>query len=126
MEWIVCVTLTAGTYIMCISPPSSSYLLLLAKDAVSVIDSFDLLLEAQEYARKYPSRAEDSGTQKRFVQHIITRVLNKMNSLMEVSDTQAAAALLGMDSGVCSDIFSAYDPSMYEESILLEKHQKKE
>ena len=111
-------------YIMCISP-LSSYLLLLAKDAVSVIDSFDLLLEAQEYARKYPSRAEDSGTQKRFVQHIITRVLNKMNSLMEVSDTQAAAALLGMDSGVCSDIFSAYDPSMYAESILLEKHQKK-
>ena len=60
-----------------------------------------MLLEAQEYARIHPSRAEDSNTKKRFVQYIITRVLNKINSLMEVSDTQAAAALLGMDSGVC-------------------------
>ena len=84
-----------------------------------------MLLEAQEYARIYPSRAEDSNTKKRFVQYIITRVLNKMNSLMEVSDTQAAAALLGMDSGVCSDIFSAYDPTAYMEYMMEEKYPSK-
>ena len=77
----------------------------ICKNLVEVIDSFDLLLEAQEYARKYPSIADDTGSKKRFVQHVITRVLNKLNSLMEVSDTQAAAALLGMDAGICSDIF---------------------
>ena len=39
----------------------------------------------------------------------MTRVLNKLNSLMEISDTQAALALLGMGPTVCSDIFSYYD-----------------
>ena len=32
-----------------------------------------------------------------------------MNSLMEVSDTQAAAGLLGMNAGLCSDIFVGFD-----------------
>eukprot|EP00956_Cyclotella_meneghiniana_P013438 scaffold19443_cov34-Cyclotella_meneghiniana.AAC.1 len=31
----------------------------ICKNAVQIIDSFDVLLEAQEYARKYPSSAED-------------------------------------------------------------------
>jgi hypothetical protein len=39
----------------------------------------------------------------------MTRVLNKLNSMMEISDTQAALALLGMGPTVCSDIFSYYD-----------------
>ena len=89
----------------------------ICKNLVEIIDSFDLLLEAQEYARKFPSRADNSHTEERFVQHVITRVLNKMNSLMEVSDTQAAAALLGLNAGICSDIFSAYDPSAYEKFV---------
>jgi hypothetical protein len=39
----------------------------------------------------------------------MTRVLNKLNSLMEISDTQAALALLGMGPTVCSETFSYYD-----------------
>lgn len=92
----------------------------ICKNLVEVIDSFDLLLEAQEHARKYPSTAEDSTTKKRFVQYVITRVLNKLNSLIEVSDTQAAAALLGMNAGVCSDIFTSYDSKAYEHYVLSE------
>ena len=93
----------------------------ICKNGVQIIDSFDILLEAQDYARKYPSTAEDSSTDKRFVQYVLTRVLNKMNSLMEVSDTQAAVALLGMDAGMCSDIFISYDANAYLQQILDEK-----
>ena len=76
------------------------------KNLVEIIDAFDLLLEAQDYAETYPSTAEDASINKRFVQHVLTQVINKMNSLMEVSDTQAAAALLGMKAGICSDNLS--------------------
>ena len=85
----------------------------MCKNLVEIIDAFDLLLEAQDYAEKYPSKAEDSPTNKRFVQFVMTRLLNKMNSLMEVSDTQAAAALLGMNAGICSEIFRVFDTEIH-------------
>ena len=92
---------------------------------MQIIDSFDLIIEAQERATKYPSVAEDSGTQKRYVQHVMTRVLNKMNGLMEVSDTQAAAALLGMNAGICSDIFTSCDMAAYEQEVMQRTKQQK-
>ena len=39
------------------------------------------------------------------LKYILTRVLNKLNSLMEISATQAAAGLLGFDAGQCSKNF---------------------
>ena len=85
------------------------------------IFSFDLLLHAAEHCRKYPSIAENAGTNKRFVHHVITRVLNKINSLIEVSDTQACYALLGMSAGLCSDIFTSMDMLSYVKFVLKEK-----
>jgi len=79
------------------------------KNGVKVVDALPLLAHAQNHALQYPSVADDSDTTKRQVQYIVTRVLNKLNSLMEISDTQAALALLGMGPTVCSDIFSYYD-----------------
>jgi len=79
------------------------------KNGVKVVDALPLLAHAQNHALQYPSVADDSETSKRQVQYIVTRVLNKLNSLMEISDTQAALALLGMGPTVCSDIFSYYD-----------------
>ena len=79
------------------------------KNGVKVLDALPLLAHAQNHALQYPSSADDAGTDTRLVQHIMTRVLNKLNSLMEVSDTQAALALLGMGPTVCSDIFAYYD-----------------
>jgi hypothetical protein len=79
------------------------------KNGVKVVDALPLLAHAQNHALQYPSSADDAGTDTRLVQHIMTRVLNKLNSLMEVSDTQAALALLGMGPTVCSDIFAYYD-----------------
>jgi hypothetical protein len=79
------------------------------KNGVKVLDALPLLAHAQNHALQYPSSADDAGTDTRFLQHIMTRILNKLNSLMEVSDTQAALALLGMGPTVCSDIFAYYD-----------------
>ena len=93
----------------------------MCKNLVEIIDSFDLLLEAQDYVERHPSRAEDSSTDQRFVRFVMTRVLNKMNSLMEVSDTQAAAALLGMEAGMCSEIFWVIDANSYLTYIWDEK-----
>ena len=86
--------------------------------------SFELLLHATEHCRKYPSIAENAGTNERFVHHVITRVLNKINSLIEVSDTQACYALLGMSAGLCSDIFTSMDMLSYVEFVLEEKKKQ--
>ena len=79
------------------------------KNGVKVVDALPLLAHAQNHALQYPSSADDADTNTRLVQYIMTRVLNKFNSMMEISDTQAALALLGMGPTVCSDIFSYYD-----------------
>ena len=50
-------------------------------------DCLTVMLDAQEKVKKYPSVAEDSGTDSCTVQHILTRILNTLNSRMEISDT---------------------------------------
>ena len=81
----------------------------ICKDQVELTDSFDILVEASEHEKLYPSTAEDSSLPTRRIQYIFTRMINKMNTLMEISDTQAAAALLGFDIGQCSENFWVYD-----------------
>ena len=45
------------------------------KNVVSIMAVFDLLLEAQDHAQKYPSsRADDASTDKIVVQYVLTRV----------------------------------------------------
>ena len=93
------------------------------KNGVEVIDSLPLLFyEAYKHAIQYPSVADDSVTDKRFVQHVLTRVLNKMNSQIEVSDTQAAAALLGLSARLCSESFAFYDAKGYQNFVGDEHH----
>ena len=41
-----------------------------------------------------------------------------MNSLMEISDTQAAVGLLRMNAGIYSEIFTAYNASSYINQVL--------
>ena len=88
------------------------------KNQVNLCDSFDLLVEASEHEMKYPSTAEDSSSTTRRVQYILTRVLNKLNNLIEVSDTQAVAGLVRFDAGQCSDIFWVYDSKSIENYML--------
>ena len=88
------------------------------KNGVEVIDALPLILRAQEDVLLNPSVADDTGTDKRHVQHALTRTLNKLNSQMEVSDTQAAGALLGLDARITSELFSYYDGKGYKNYIL--------
>ncbi len=65
----------------------------------------EFIIEAQDHVQKFLSTAEDNRTNKRQVQNIMTCILNKLNLLMEISDTQAAAALFGLNANLCSEIF---------------------
>ena len=58
-----------------------------------------------EHAKKYPSIAKDTGTNTRFVQNVLTLILNKLGSLVEVFDTQAASALLGLEVSLSTESY---------------------
>ncbi len=79
------------------------------KNKTELSESLDVVLESIEHARKYPSAAEDRNTNNRFVQYVMTRILNQLNSLQEISDTQAAGSLIGLNIGLCSEFFVVYD-----------------
>jgi len=93
----------------------------ICKDLVKITDAFDLMLEAIDHANKYDSQAANPKDDERFTQRILTRVLNKLNSMVEISDTQVAATLLGLQSGLCSDIFSGLDATRYMKFIANQK-----
>ena len=80
----------------------------IGKNKASLEQCMSVLLEAYHHVEKYPSVAEDSGTDRRTVQHIVTRVLNSLNVQMEITDTQAVAALLGIGSEITSEVFAYY------------------
>jgi hypothetical protein len=88
------------------------------KNGVEIIDALPLIAEAQNKALTYLSVAEDAGTDKRTVQHTLHKTLNKLNSKMEVSDTQAAGALLDLDARITDEIFSYYDAKGYKNFVL--------
>ena len=83
------------------------------KNKTPLIDALDIVWDSIQHAQKYPSIAEDNDRDKRFVQYVMTRILNKLNSLQEISDTQAAAALLGLTVSLCSENFKVFDISSY-------------
>ncbi|KAL7549323.1 hypothetical protein ACHAWF_017111 [Thalassiosira exigua] len=91
------------------------------KNKTNLNESLDVVLEATEHAREYPSVAEDKETDKRFVQYVMTRILNKLNSLQEISDTQAASALLGLNVSLCSEIFVTYNAESFIKFALDER-----
>ena len=67
------------------------------------------LSRAQAHVQKNPSKAEDSGTAKRTVQHMFTRVLNTLYCHREISDTQVALALLSrLGTEATSESFAYY------------------
>ena len=76
-----------------------------SKNKVELQHAVSTLSEAKKHVDKYASIAEDSGTEIRNVQHWLTRTLNSLDSMMEIADTQAAAALLDMKTVQCSESF---------------------
>jgi hypothetical protein len=57
---------------------------------------------------KYPSKAKDTGTDKRTAQHVLTKVHNILFRHAEISDTQAALTLLGTRSEIASTNFAYF------------------
>ena len=73
------------------------------KIKMPLAESLDIVYEANEHAIKYPSIAEDTGSNSRFVQYVMTNILNRLGSLMDISDTQAAGALSGLNISLSSE-----------------------
>jgi len=89
------------------------------KGGVKITDALPILDKAREHAIQYPSIADDVNTAptKRYLQQVLTRLLNKLNSLIEVSDTQVASYLLGMGTSLCSETFVACDTTAYQKFV---------
>jgi hypothetical protein len=72
--------------------------------------SLSILNMNLDHIQKFPSTAEDTGTNKRTAKHVLQRTLNKMMLKMELSDFQVAADLLGLPCVIRSDQFAYLDP----------------
>ena len=68
-----------------------------------------LILQAQEQFKKYGSTADDAGTALRKAKNILQKIINK-HGILEVSDQQATAAVLGFSSYISSHNFSFVEP----------------
>ena len=79
------------------------------KAAIDVILS--TLEKSLEDIEKRPSGHADSGSDSRSVTHLFQRMLNSLSRKIEICDTQAVAALLGMGPVVCTDNFSYFGPN---------------
>ena len=82
--------------------------LYVCKTKVALEQYLNVFKNVQEHIKKYPSRADDTGTTKRTVQNMFTRVMNTLHSHIEVSDTQAAVILLNMNMEVTSETFAYF------------------
>ena len=60
--------------------------------------SLSLISYARSTVLNHPSIANDTGTDIRTGQHLLTVMLNKSRSCKEIADTQAAVSLLNMPS----------------------------
>ena len=78
----------------------------MTKDNAALSSCLSVIRDSCQYVRDHPSIAEDTGTIVRGGKHFLQRILNSLNGLAEISDTQAAASLLGMASSNCSEDFA--------------------
>ena len=79
----------------------------MTKDPVALANSVSVLHAVLIHLRHNPSAAPDADTDpvNRQVKHIVQRVLNTTNTLMEVGMQQAVAALLGYGSFITTEAF---------------------
>ncbi len=93
----------------------------MAKPKVPLGQCLTTLSASMDHVKQYPSQAKkDAGSDKRTVQHYMTRTLNSLATQTEVVDTQASAALLGLKANVCTHscvYFSPQDAMSYVQSL---------
>lgn len=75
------------------------------KDGNQLANVLSLIKKADEHLEAHPSLAADVGTRTRTAQHLMTRLINAINSDVEISGQVAASALLGMPSNIFSSDF---------------------
>ena len=81
-----------------------------------------LFAQAEEEYRKYGSKATDNGAESRKAKNILQKILNK-SGLMEISDQQATAAVMGKPSALSTHKFSIIHPwqAVYHHRRLFDK-----
>ena len=85
----------------------SFYLLkYITKDAGDLTQVMSMIKAARATVLKYPSRAENSGTEERNSQHLITRLLNIIGGEQEYGGQIASLALQGFPSNIYSHDFA--------------------
>jgi hypothetical protein len=72
----------------------------ITKDSTKVTLCLNIIRDARKKIKKYPSRAADTGTDKRTGQYLLTVMANKHTGLSEIADTQTALCLLDMPNQV--------------------------
>ena len=65
------------------------------KNPLKLSNTLVLLQAAVESAQRFPSTADDAGTESRNAKFLLTKFINHLTSLLEISEQQAAALLLG-------------------------------
>ncbi len=74
----------------------------LTKDGLTMGSVLSLCKAAFDHVIRHPSVADNTGTETRTSQHLLTRLLNSVNGKVEVSGTLATLALLGVPSNYYS------------------------
>lgn len=67
--------------------------------------SISLVYHAREQIKIFPSQAEDTGTEQRTAMHFLTKILNDVSGLAEISAPVASACIMGMPAETCTHEF---------------------
>ena len=76
------------------------------QNKTSLGESINVIYEEMEHAKKYTSIAKGTGTDTRFVQYVLTWIYIKLVSLIEIFDTQAASAFLGLKVSLSTESYA--------------------
>ena len=78
------------------------------KGKIELALTLAIMENTRKHIKLFPSTAADVNTNvsQRQVQHFLTRCLNKMNTLVELSDYQVAADLLNLPCQITTDVFT--------------------
>ena len=77
-----------------------------AKNKIEISSFLTIVVRARKYIEQKQSEADDNGTIKRKTQFWLQRILHSLDGMSEIADTQAAAALLGLEAVTCSEILT--------------------
>ena len=82
----------------------------ISKGKMTLSACMTILEKARRDVDKFPSTASDANTKEHNAQYFITKILNKLNAYIELSDYQVAAMLLKLPQRITSDIYIYSDP----------------